>query len=59
MSWRKSPAAGRREIFRQIEARKRRNNRFIASARNDEPAEKPGGRTPTDFSSDRGAEAQE
>jgi hypothetical protein len=40
MSWRKSPAAGRRQIFRQIEARKRRNNRFIASARNDALVEK-------------------
>ena len=52
MRWRKSLATERREIFRQIEARKRRNNRFIASARNDELAEKPGGRTPRDFSSD-------
>jgi len=40
MRWRKSPVAGRRQIFRQIEARKRRNNRFIASARNNELAEK-------------------
>jgi hypothetical protein len=36
----KTPAKRRRRgIFRQIEARKRRNNGFIASARNDELAE--------------------